>query len=143
MLRLGDRPGVQVEVEGADRHQRSVNVQPRLPARERDQAFLPLGEDLFGQAKVLLFRVDLLDGLPEHLGQQVRELALGGVVQAGRAPGDVVDQQVADGGVVQLVAVDGFFDGQLAAGHCGPQGARGRGRELPHVVENGPGQRAG
>ncbi|GEK01558.1 hypothetical protein TNCT1_38340 [Streptomyces sp. 1-11] len=48
-----------------------------------------------------------------------------------------MDQQVTDTLVADLVLVDEFGDRTLTLDHGGPQRARGRGREVPHLGRTG------
>ncbi|MFE0370438.1 hypothetical protein [Streptomyces tendae] len=108
---------MQVEIEGTDGQEDAgvVRAGAALVAVPPLDGLAPLVIDLWAQRQVLLSRVDLLDPGPERVRELAGQGRDGGVVAAGPAPGQVVDQQPADALVLDGVAVDELGDGELAA----------------------------
>ncbi|MCX4983921.1 hypothetical protein [Streptomyces sp. NBC_00572] len=144
-LRFGDGPTVKVDVEAADgqQHRGSVFSQPGPVGLAVLPPVLDLGPplvvELLAEVQVLLIGVEFLDDGPEQAGQLTGETFEGDVVGVGLAPGEVVDQELPDCGVLDVVAVDEFLDASLTVIDERPQG-RGRSRrEVPHPVQDLPG----
>ena len=140
--RVFQRPLLDVEVEGADPHQESVDVLA-LPyravgVRDDPRAFLPCLGDLAGQVKGIDARVVPLDVGPEGARQFAGEAGQGLVVQCGAAFVKVSDEHVADRAAGDAVVVDQFRGCPLAAPLRGPQGRAGRGH--PDGAEEVPGR---
>lgn len=140
---LGDRPALKVKVEGADRQLQGVEVLPGPPVRQDRGLGLPLLVSRLAQPQITLGGVDPFDGGPEQAGQSLGESFGGGVVDAGRTAGDVVDQQVPHLGIRNLVAVDHLGDRARAPVGRPAHRGRGGGREPPHQAQEVPGLTAG
>ena len=138
-FRLGDRPALQVKIEGADRQLQGAEVLPGPPVGQDRDLGLPLLVGRLAQPQITLGGVDPLDGRPEQAGQPLGESFGGGVVDAGRAAGDVVDQQVPHRGARNLVAVDHLSDRARAPVDPPAHRGRGGGRESPHQAQEVPG----
>ena len=135
-------PALQVEVEGADLQQDVQHIQPSTAlGQERDRLF-PLLVGLLRQVQVGLVGVDLLDVAPEQLREQVGQLAECVVVQADRAPAQVLDKDLTHAWCGGPVAVDELLDGQLALQQRRPQRVRRRGRKDAHRAQQLPGRDA-